>query len=38
MMHGKVYIKLLKQQKTGDYKNSRMYFDKGIKQFKNHKK
>ena len=33
-----VYIKLLKEQKTGNCKNIFMYFDKRLQQFKNIKK
>ena len=37
-IHGKVYIKLIKEQKAGNCKNICIYFDKGLQQFKNHKK
>jgi len=37
-MHGKVYIKLLKEQKTGNDKNICRYFDKGLQQIKNLKR
>ena len=37
-MYGEVYIKLLKEQKTGNCKNICIYFDRGLQQFKNLKK
>ena len=37
-MYGEVYIKFLKEKKTGYWKNICIYFDKGSQQFKNLKK
>jgi len=34
-MHREAYIKLLKEQTTGNCKNICIYFDKGLKLFKN---